>query len=1737
MEISQSHFSNSGNNWFNNYFDEQFPHQMPDPTPYQDSNQHWQQNASWQALLDTMFDGAIVTDTQGNCLQANAAASQLLGKNQKDLLGQNLTYLAVNSGEIERILQEIATAGKIQRQLALVGADGAVQPVELSANAHFSPCCYLWILRETREKPASQATNQDMTTSVAEQLRIQGIALEHCANSIVITNRQGIVEWVNRGFTQLTGYTKEEAVGKSMSKLVKSGYQDRTFYQNLWQTILAGQVWRGEMVNRRRDGSHYTEEMTITPVRSQQGEITHFIAVQQDISDRKAMEAALREQEMGYRRIVETILEGILQIDAENKVTFANATIADMLGYGVEEMLGMSLFEFMNEAWRVVAEEKVERQRQGVSEKFEFQFRRRDGSTFWGLVSTNPIFDEAGNYVGSLAAIADISDRHAMEMALREREERLKNMAANLPGAIFRYILHTDGSDRILYMSAGCEDLWEVPAEQIQENARTLWEMVHPNDIAAMQRSVLASARTLDPWFWEWRIVTPSGRCKWLYGAGRPKRQSNGDIVWDTLVLDISDRKQIEQALIESETRYRNLLENLPGAVYRCLFDEYWTMFFLSEEIQTISGYPATDFYNNQVRSFLSIIHPEDRQRVRDEVSAAIAKRQSYLLEYRILRVDGSACWVYEKGQGFWDEDGNLQYLDGVFFDISDRKRTEASLRQVNQQLQALLHYCPTPLNIFDEQGYYHRINRETVRLLGKSSEKEIEGQHFREFLPPDTVELFMWRVQQLVETGEPLVVEDRMWENGKERFFNSILFPIASEVGTPKLFGSIATEVTDKVLAQRALQEREQEFRALAENSPDCILRLDREFRYLYVNPKVAEVVGIPAADFLGKTDRDIGIPEELIQLWYANFQRAIATKQEGTIEFEFPQGQGNISFYSRIVPEIASDGSVQSLLVVARDVTKLKQVQQTLQRQAKQERLQRTIADQIRQTLNLEEILDTTVTQVRAILQADRATIYRFYDDGGGEIIFESVIEPWKSSLGGNIRDPYLETNLIERYQQGYTCQITDIYNANLSQCHIDLLASFEIRANLVVPILCERRLWGLLCVHQCQSPRKWQPWEVELLVQLTTQVAIAIQQSQLLERTSYQAQREQLLNRIVTAMRNSLDLAEILQPATEEMLQAFQASYTIVALCNESDRYFTYTTVAAVEGISLDFQKEIPIPGNPYVERVLSQENAVAIDDMNAVSLPQNIAQIVADLQVRSLLAVAIRYEGKVKGILGVHQCDRVRSWSEDDKLLIEQVADQLAIAIQQAELYQQAQTELERRQEIAAQLRHDALHDALTGLPNRALLMDRLHHALQYLVRENYETSNGNHPQFAVLFLDLNRFKAINDSLGHKAGDRLLQTVAARLSSCLRETDTVARLGGDEFILLLEGIETSSDVIDIVNRIHQVLRTPTFLEGHEVAISTSVGIAMGVPGYQHPEELLRDADNAMYRAKKQKLPYALFDASMHTIALQQMQLESDLRRAIEREELRLYYQPIVCLQMQEILGFEALVRWYHSQKGFISPVDFVPIAEDTGLILDIDAWVWRQACQQLQRWHTQFPHLQDLYISVNVSGKHFANDSWVAKLGRLLARFPLAKSHLKVEITESVLIENAPVATEILRQLQACNIPICLDDFGTGYSSLSYLHRFPIDILKIDRSFLGKSHQMDSHNQEIIKAMLNLASNLNIEAIAEGIETEEHVNFLREHSCKVGQGYYFSKPLDARSATELLAWQTEDSWEEA
>jgi diguanylate cyclase (GGDEF)-like protein/PAS domain S-box-containing protein len=441
---------------------------------------------------------------------------------------------------------------------------------------------------------------------------------------------------------------------------------------------------------------------------------------------------------------------------------------------------------------------------------------------------------------------------------------------------------------------------------------------------------------------------------------------------------------------------------------------------------------------------------------------------------------------------------------------------------------------------------------------------------------------------------------------------------------------------------------------------------------------------------------------------------------------------------------------------------------------------------------------------------------------------------------------------------------------------------------------------------------------------------------------------------------------------------------------------------------------------------------------------------------------------------------------------------------------------SQTDITERKAVEEQLLHDAFHDALTGLPNRALFMDRLTQAVERSKR---------HPEysFAVFFMDLDRFKHINDSLGHMVGDQLLTGIGKRLEGCTRVADTVARLGGDEFTIILDDINDISDAVNMADRIREVLKAPFSLGGHDVFTSASIGIAMSSMGYAKPDDLLRDANTAMHRAKTSgRARYQVFDITMHSHAVELLKLETDLQRTRVCEEYRVHYQPVVSLETGQVTGFEALVRWQHPERGLIYPDEFISVAEETGLIVPLDRWVLREACRQTVQWQKRFPGLT---ISVNLSPKQFLHADLVWEVERVLAETGLAASSLKLEITESVLMSNGETVQQSLTKIRALGVELYLDDFGTGYSSLSYLHRFPIDVLKIDRSFVCRIGA-EGENSEIARAIVTLAHGMGLGVIAEGIETSEQLAELRSLSCKYGQGNLFSSPVDAGEAEKLV-----------
>ncbi len=445
---------------------------------------------------------------------------------------------------------------------------------------------------------------------------------------------------------------------------------------------------------------------------------------------------------------------------------------------------------------------------------------------------------------------------------------------------------------------------------------------------------------------------------------------------------------------------------------------------------------------------------------------------------------------------------------------------------------------------------------------------------------------------------------------------------------------------------------------------------------------------------------------------------------------------------------------------------------------------------------------------------------------------------------------------------------------------------------------------------------------------------------------------------------------------------------------------------------------------------------------------------------------------------------------------------------------------SQSDITDRKYAEEKLLHDAFYDLLTGLPNRALFKDHLALAVERAKRKSDY-------RFAVLFLDLDRFKDVNDSLGHGVGDELLISVARKLENRMRSTDTVARFGGDEFVILIEDIQDDDNALQVAEWIIQELGEAFTIHQRDVFINASIGIVHSSVNYQRADEVLRDADIAMYKAKsKGKGRYEIFTPSMREDILNRTELERDLRRAIDNNELRVYYQTIVSLQTEQVVGVEALVRWQHPIRGLVPPSDFIPLAEETDLIVHIDRWVMRQACMQLRSWKDKLPAASDLSVSVNLSTKHVTRPDLVSYIESVLRESNLRPCDLKLEITESAILENSEVTSQFFDRLRELGVQLQIDDFGTGYSALSYLSNFPINALKIDQSFI-RSMTEDDNNTKIVQAILMLSERLDVGVIAEGVETERLFVRLKELGCQYGQGYFISKPLEPKLVTADLS----------
>lgn len=705
------------------------------------------------------------------------------------------------------------------------------------------------------------------------------------------------------------------------------------------------------------------------------------------------------------------------------------------------------------------------------------------------------------------------------------------------------------------------------------------------------------------------------------------------------------------------------------------------------------------------------------------------------------------------------------------------------------------------------------------------------------------------------------------------------------------------------------------------------------------------------------------------------------------------------------------------------------------------------------------------------------------------------------------------------------------------------------------LGVPLIDDGYIIGVIAVQSYSESMRYQQADLEMLnfaaqhivsalthVQDTDrlQKAVSARTSELMEqireREKSELLQESLFRISELASEGTLDLDHFYSQVHNIVGQLINASNFFVAKYQkESDTLsFLYFVDQLSENHAHDFKPRKM--SNHYTELVIRSGKEVLLDRSKMLQLHADGVTSKPQGHSTSWLGVPLKIDDQIIGAMVIQSYQADVLYTESDSELLNFVAQHVANAIKRREsidyerrthelLEEQVkirthalEEEIKQRKQMESLLKHSAAHDALTGLPNRTVFIDLVDHAIACQKRRN-------DMQFAVLFLDLDRFKVVNDSLGHHAGDLLLKIIAKELKYIIREKDTVARLGGDEFVILIEDLENHDEAYEIAQRITEMLERPFEIEKQPVFIGASIGVLFSDERYASADIMLRDADTAMYHAKdKGKGRFEVFDASMHQKVQNALTLEADMREAIERSEFLPFFQPIVNLDNGNVVGFEALARWQSYKRGFVYPDEFISLAEETGLIMQIDLQILEKSCQNLKVWQEEH-NLNDVYVSCNLYCNHFFNPTLPDEIKRITEAHNVSPHHIRLEITERALLENNNVVLANMKALKQLGFKILLDDFGTGYSSLSYLHRFPIDVLKIDKSFINNVQEHEN-NRAIIKTIIDLATNLEMATVGEGIEQEQDAKLLQRMDCNYGQGYFFAKPMPAENVPTMM-----------
>ena len=1406
-----------------------------------------------------------------------------------------------------------------------------------------------------------------------------------------------------------------------------------------------------------------------------------------------------------------------------------------------------------------------------VEKRLSLRQSKTDGTSFKSLLMDLALYSLALSLailiVQNRRLRREVRQRQQAEDCLRVSEKRYEALAEAVPTGIFR----SNAEGQCSYVNERWCQITGCTPEMAADGG---WQQtLHPADRAEVRAKWVQAAQEDHSTQMEYRIRRPDGTVVWVYSQTAAERDANGRVVgYVGTLTNIDTRKRSEQALAQSEAHYRALVSVLPDLIMRISRDGMFLEFLASPNFRVL-GQP-----NDWIGTYVYETLPPALARKRlDMIEQALDTRTMQIYEQNFL-IDGR-MQVEEVRVLPYRADEVLLLVR----DVNDRKRAEQALKESEAKSQAILAAIPDYLVRVGADGVYRKLVV-PERAFALVLPTDLVGQALTAVLPADLAARHLRYLHRALKTGKVQVFEQVLERAGRTQEEEVRVAKSGPDEALFMIRDISDRKRTERIVKQKLQQEQALSRVVQAiRNSLDLatvFATATAETSQLLPDLTCAVVQYLPDRGVWKVVDRVC--PDYSLPRWVGfeipDLENPFADrlKQQQIVKVEDACDFDDMSSHAARLP-----GAWLMLPLVVEDKVwgslSLTVSRRPFRWEDSLVSLVRAIADQIEVAIQQAQLYQQVQQEKQKLIESQKALTQaqQMTRMGNWEIDVATRKMVWSDNLFrilgietelsdsvvdiGEVLLTYVHEEDRERVDQALTRTMTEgtPYEIDLRFIRADgSTGHLESRAEAV----------------RNEQGRIIKVFGTSLDITDRKQAEATIIKSEARYRKVVEAQTDFILRSLpdTTITFANASLCRALGLSLEEIVgkkwcyfttpEDCQIETSTVVLRPDKPRYLVEDRDRRADG---------RIGWTQWLSEGIFDQSGQLIEIQSVgrdITQLKQVEQALRESEERLRLVtenmgdlVCLHYpDGRYfyvtpssQTLLGYHPTELVgqdpyQLFHPDDRervKAIHQLAQQGApprityrirkrsgdyiwletltrpIFDTQGQIIhlQTTSREVSDRIKVEEQLKHDALHDGLTGLPNRLLLAERLNLSLQRAKRfADY--------RFAVLFLDLDNFKVINDSRGHLIGDELLRIIAHLLTDIIRETDVAARIGGDEFVVLLDGLTSIQEAERIAERILASLETPLQLASQEVFIGTSIGIVVGTARYSQAEELIRDSDLAMYWAKHRgRGCYAVFDPAMRLRAVQRMDVENELRKALENDEFVLYYQPIVYLKTQAIQGFEALIRWQHPQRGMIPPADFIEIAEETGLIRAIGEKVLFKACQQLTFWQAQFP-AKRLKISVNLSVKQLQT-ALLSKLDAVLATFPVEPNSLVIEITESMLVKDIDTTVKLLEQIKTRNVRISIDDFGTGYSSLSYLHQLPVDSLKIDRAFVSPVGP-SNRNRVIAESIIALSDLLEIAAIAEGIETSQQLAWLQALGCELGQGYLFSPPLPPEQATQRL-----------